>query len=506
MPRTTNVASLALVGGAALTAHAQTPTMTDPRLRADTVASGFGNSIFDCSPGFVFVEHTAALVVSRVDGRVRRVDLAPPAIAAPGATVLDLDIIAGTFGDSQSEWGVQAIARHPDFATNHCVYIRYDLSRTPGIDTPQASFNSYTNPNPNVIDRFVWDGAANNGSGALVFDRRIFSTPLDTEYHHGGAIVFDANHRLITSYGDGRNTFQFAVNINNPQFTQPMGVVLRLTDEGLSAPENPFTPAHGAPAGYERWMAFGVRNAFGLCVDPVTHGLWQSENGENNYDELNLIAPGFNGGWLRLAGPTTHPQQTGSIASLVSLPGSFYREPVFSWYRTVGPTDVQTLWGSRLGPAWDDGLMAANFNSGLLWLHRMNATRTALVYTHPGLTDLVDDRPSGATEPVGTEAAELLWGRNFGGSYSGALAIELGPDGRPYILTTNGKLIRITLACPLDVNGDSVVNPDDLGDYITAYYSPSPPVWCDYNDDEITNPDDLGDYITDYFGPTLAGC
>ncbi|MFN0011642.1 MAG: PQQ-dependent sugar dehydrogenase [Phycisphaerales bacterium] len=501
--------SVLAFAGLAVAAHAA-PSMVDPLLRADTVASGFGTSIFDCSPGFVFVGHRVALVVNRVDGRVRRADV--PAVggaaAAPGATVLDLDIVSGTFGNSQSEWGVQAIARHPDFDQNRWVYIRYDLSPVAGTDTPQTAFNPFTNPNANVIDRFVWDDAANGGAGALVFDTRIFSTPLSTEYHHGGPIVFDADRRLITTYGELRNTFQFAVNVNNPGATQPWGVVLRLTDGGAAAPENPFTPALGAPAGFEHWMAYGIRNSFGLSIDPVTGDLWQSENGENRYDELNRITAGFNGGWLRIAGPTTHPQQTGSIANLAPMPGgmSFYREPVFSWFRTVGPTDVQVLHGSRLGPAWDNGLVAGNFNSGFVWLHRLNETRDGLVYTHPGLADRVDDRTNGTAEPVGTEAAELLWGRGFGALFAGALAVELGPDGRPYVLTTDGLLIRICRACPLDIDANGLLNPDDLGDFITAYYSPLPPVWCDYNDEGIINPDDLGDYITDYFGPVLAGC
>ena len=96
---------------------------------------------------------------------------------------------------------------------------------------------------------------------------------------------------------------------------------------------------------------------------------------------------------------------------------------IFSWFRTVGPTDVQILHGSRLGPAWDNGLVAGNFNSGLLWLHRLNEARDGLVYTHAGLADLVDDRPSGTTEPVGTEAQELLWGRGFGASFASPFGV-----------------------------------------------------------------------------------
>ncbi len=63
--------------------------------------------------------------------------------------------------------------------------------------------------------------------------------------------------------------------------------------------------------------------------------------------------------------------------------------------------------------------------------------------------------------------------------------------------------------CPLDYNDDGVVNPDDLGDYITDYffYAESPlqsyPARVDFNGDGSLNPDDIGDYITSYF---LGAC
>ncbi|MFN0012185.1 MAG: CARDB domain-containing protein [Phycisphaerales bacterium] len=53
----------------------------------------------------------------------------------------------------------------------------------------------------------------------------------------------------------------------------------------------------------------------------------------------------------------------------------------------------------------------------------------------------------------------------------------------------------------LDVNLDGVVNPDDLGDFIAAYFSPQPDPVTDFNGDGMINPDDLGDYITSYFTP-----
>ena len=53
--------------------------------------------------------------------------------------------------------------------------------------------------------------------------------------------------------------------------------------------------------------------------------------------------------------------------------------------------------------------------------------------------------------------------------------------------------------CPLDFNHDTVVNPDDLGDFITAYFDAPPDPRTEFNGDGVINPDDLGDFITAYF-------
>ena len=51
-----------------------------------------------------------------------------------------------------------------------------------------------------------------------------------------------------------------------------------------------------------KYYAFGIRNGFGLAFDPVTSKLWDTENGPGYGDEINLVEPGFNSGWLRVQG------------------------------------------------------------------------------------------------------------------------------------------------------------------------------------------------------------
>ncbi len=54
--------------------------------------------------------------------------------------------------------------------------------------------------------------------------------------------------------------------------------------------------------------------------------------------------------------------------------------------------------------------------------------------------------------------------------------------------------------CPGDFNRDGDPNPDDLSDYIAAYFTQPPLDGTDINGDGNTDPDDLSDYIAMYFG------
>ncbi len=54
--------------------------------------------------------------------------------------------------------------------------------------------------------------------------------------------------------------------------------------------------------------------------------------------------------------------------------------------------------------------------------------------------------------------------------------------------------------CVADYNGDGVLDPDDLSDYIACYFSQPPCDRADWNGDSFTDPDDLSDYISAYFG------
>jgi glucose/arabinose dehydrogenase len=147
-------------------------------------------------------------------------------------------------------------------------------------------------------------------------------------YHNGGDLVFGLDGMLYVSVGEA----------HEPDRAQDPGdiggKVLRLTPEGDAPADNPF--------GDDPAWSIGHRNSFGLCVDPATGELWETENGPDRDDEVNLIEPGANYGW---------PEVTGSTAD------DRFRDPVVVFPETIAITGCAVadgdLWfGSFDGRLW----------------------------------------------------------------------------------------------------------------------------------------------------------
>lgn len=507
-------ALLALAAGSAL-AQAQ-PTCLDSRLRAEVVASGLPSGIDDLASAIVLLDERTALVAIRTDGSIHRIDLPalslyniPPVPARLGPTVVDLDIITRTPGDGQSEYGVQGLTLDPNFPSTPYIYIRYDHSLVEGQDSPQADLNDLTLNADSVVERFIWDPSGNNGAGSLTFDARLWSSPMVSKLHHGGQAVFGPDGNLYIPIGNQQVVVGRSMNTNTDVFFQA-GCIHRVTPDGSTPADNPFVNS-GVP-GTERWFAYGYRNPFGAAFDPGYTGpegsLWVMDNGEDTYDELNRVPRSANGGWQRIAGPSTHPRQTGSITDLIQTPGnpdSFYVEPKYSWYQTIGVTGVRFLYGSVLGPAFDDWVLTANYNTPFLFRFILNEARTDIVVQNPGLRDLVDDRVPSNRNPIGTESAETLLCRGVGAPFSGSIAIASSPRLRiPYILTADGRIIRLTRTCWADVasgsgdpGADSVVDGSDFVAYINAFTNSEP--LADISSGEEPGPDgviDGNDFVT----------
>ena len=138
-------------------------------------------------------------------------------------------------------------------------------------------------------------------------------------------------------------------------------VLLRVTQDGKPVSDRPL----GNKYPLNLYYAYGIRNSFGIDFDPVTGRLWDTENGEDKYDEINVVKPGFNSGWSKIMGPLSRSNI--SKAELVNFPGSYYTDPVFSWYHSIGVTDIKFLKSSKLGGKYKNNLFVGDINNGNLY-------------------------------------------------------------------------------------------------------------------------------------------
>ena len=136
----------------------------------------------------------------------------------------------------------------------------------------------------------------------------------------------------------------------------------------------------------------GIRNSFGLAVDPETGFLWETENGPQMYDEINLVEEKFNGGWLVFNGPSTAPDSKVMDQFLPEIIINYkdykYSEPEFSWHVPVSPTAIEFP-NSPDFEKYSDYAFVGAFNTGTIYKFQLNTDRTQFIFEDESLKDLV---------------------------------------------------------------------------------------------------------------------
>jgi glucose/arabinose dehydrogenase len=391
------IAWTACIVGIAGAANAQ--SLLDPGLQYRVLpVSGLAQPT-----GMRFIDGDSLFVIEKATGKVRLVD------QGNITDVLDLAV------NSDSERGLIGIELDPNFASNGYTYLQYSRAAADGGAWIE-----------NRVSRFTWNGSA------LVNEMPILSIPTDPSQsngpnHNGGPLLFGPDGKLYGATGD-LNRSRAEQNNQAAPSSSHTGGLFRINPDGSIPADNPFVS--NANADFHQWFAYGVRNSFGLAFDPATNRLWDTENGPSSYDEINLVAAGFNSGWNQIMGPDSRDPQNQSI--LVNLPGSAYSDPEFSFLTPIGVTSLQFLYGSALGAAFDDALIVGDNNTQNLYLLRLNAARDGFVLSG-GLTDLVADTTA--------ERNQLLFGQDFGV----VTDLQIGPNGNLYVLSlSDGAIFEIS--------------------------------------------------------------
>jgi glucose/arabinose dehydrogenase len=221
----------------------------------------------------------------------------------------------------------------------------------------------------------------------------LMTTPASSSpYHNGGRILFGADGMLYAIVGDGHDSSNAQDLTGNLR-----GKILRMTPNGRVPSDNPMAGS--------RIYAFGIRNSYGFAFDPETDRLWESENGPECMDEMNLIVAGGNFGW----GPN---ENCGGVPGGTNNSGPTPRHLPKLWFvSTIGITGAAFCQDCGLTAEVEGQLFFGGVNDGLLRRVALNAAR--------------DD--------VSGDPVQVLESPN-GAIYS----MEPGPDGRIYFSDSQG--------------------------------------------------------------------
>jgi glucose/arabinose dehydrogenase len=282
----------------------------------------------------------------------------------------------------------------------------------------------------NRLYRYTWNGVS------LVDPVLILDLPATPGANHpAGKIAIGLDGYVYTLIGDLNNEGKLQ-NVKDGPDPNDSSVIFKISaNDGSAAKGNPFA---GLNTKMSKYYGYGVRNSFGLAIDPVTGVLWDTENGDKDFDEINLVRPGFNSGWKQLMGPLSENKV--SINDLVRFPGSHYSDPLFSFAPSLGVTDIQLFNSTRLGAKYVNNVFVGDINHGNLYFFTLNGARTGFIFGQ-NEQDLLDHVANGEKE-----LSEITLGTGF----DGITDIKTAPDGFLYVLTFDegahgeGKIYRIS--------------------------------------------------------------
>jgi len=284
----------------------------------------------------------------------------------------------------------------------------------------------------NRVYRYEWS----QENETLVNGTMVVDLPADPgPGHNGGKLEADRNGTIYAVIGDLFREGQLQ-NVADGPAAEDSSVIIRITENGSANASNPFL--YSSNELMHKYYGYGIRNSFGLAIDPISGLLWETENGDESYDEINVVYPGFNSGWNKIMGPISRSdmEQSELEEELVVLEGSRYADPVFSWEQPVGVTDLEFFNSTVLGPEYAQNLFVGDINNGNLYYFELNDSRTGVKFDANDLEEDLVDQVADDDE----ELSQIIFGSGFDG---GITDIETGPDGFLYVLTFNGSIYRI---------------------------------------------------------------
>ncbi len=253
----------------------------------------------------------------------------------------------------------------------------------PGWPHPRAIYVYATRSTPSGLRNQIVKVTRANGHARM---RVLVSQPASSSpYHDGGRILFGPDGMLYAIIGDGHDSSN----------SQELSGNLR----GKTAYDARRRRPVGQPDCRQQDLRVRIRNSYGFAFDAQTGSLWETENGPECNDKINLIVAGGNFGW----GPNESCGGDSPGNTNNSGP-SPRRQPKLWFVSTIGITGDAFCDGCGLGAVVEGDLFFGDVNTGVVRRVGLNAAR--------------DDVSGNAIDVLDTP----------GGVYS----METAPNGRIY--------------------------------------------------------------------------
>jgi aldose sugar dehydrogenase len=370
------------------------PTIKDPNLKVETIATGLA-----LPTTMAFIGPNDILVLEKGKGTVQRI-VNGQMLAEP---LLQVSV------SSEVERGMLGIATSKDNQIGKTnVFLYYTEAQGGG---PVASrLYRYELANDKLVNP------------VLLLDLPAVPGPR----HNSGNILIGPDNNLYVSVGDLDGHTTLAQNVNGSSGVDGSSSILKIAQDGQPVGKGIL----GDSGISKKYYAYGLRNSFGMDFDPVSGKLWDTENGASYGDEINIIEPGFNSGWLQIQGMAPVDFE---FEDLINFQGKGnYSDPEFVWTDTVGPTAIKFLGSDTLGNQYRNDIFVSDITQGNIYHFDLTGNRTNLI-----LNGLLADKVSNNS----TENQGIIFGEGFGGISD----LEVGPyDSYLYVVSLgHGNIYRI---------------------------------------------------------------
>ncbi|HKQ22189.1 MAG TPA: PQQ-dependent sugar dehydrogenase [Nitrososphaeraceae archaeon] len=397
--------------------NASKPILNDPNLTVDLVFSGLKKptSMTFLGPDDVLVAQKNEGTIERIVNGVKNTE---PLITVPVA--------------SKDERGLlgSAISKDPISKKTHLFLFYTEKDPT----------------NDQILGNRIYSYELDENGSKLTGSKLLLDLPWEPgPGHNGGVLKIGPDNNLYITIGDmissSDNQSQLhetlAQNFQVGKEPDGRAGILRITQNGEPVGNGILGSNHPLNLYY----AYGIKNSFGIDFDPVTGMLWDTENGPDFGDEINLVESGFNSGWKKTQGIWYVDAAMGKSEVAPMNPSELvnfnskgkYSPPEFTWDRSVAPTALEFLDTNKLGPEYENAILVADIKSGSIYIFNVTENRKSLDLNEP-LDDKVANKKG--------ELSKVIFGYGFGGITD----LKVGPDGYLYVLAydkEDGRIYRV---------------------------------------------------------------